>query len=904
MALAECSRIALAALKKYGPLESTKPGSSTSMLDAAASHLISKLIALGMEDLAVKELRLLAGRLVKSKDRRETAAHDSGSTEAGKCETVSSGQQNLTDLLDFSGVASEFHNLDLIVTTQIQIIKIIASRRRPSSIEAALEHLRLSALYSPVNLIERGMKDQMKDTRNKAARQLEVLCQAIIMLLPSSSASGGCETIDPRKWPSPQVVLRYQHLILEIRQKLWSLSEHQIDLHKELISPFKKSLEVFIQRSGPPTLKILIRAKEATTSFAALVESVPIKLPIIHAIDLQRPLAVLACSLGQFDDAIQIFTRCQELSNSSASKARLCALSCQISSASLQKLAQLHEIELSVIQDTITLLKAEFQGNSEELDDLLVCASSLRKPATTLLTQGAKGGDGDIAPVSIDLQQACLEVLLAAVSFLKRYVGKDPLSTHESNAGLRYKQRTRLALAVIRPMIDSLASLSRLPLLNLDRAWRNLDLALQDCYSLCLDLQHSEAWNELPPNGTLPKNYFVLLSNAYWCCYLTKKAKSEPSQLRYLISKSISIIAERSPEEKEAGYLSIKLEKLGMLQESSGKWAESLGHYRKALKFELEAGILQSAAQSAASYPLSAALADTGRAGVFVRLLSAFLKVSQKIDNAEIDQPVVFDDDQVSDVQRGLLFEHQLESLVSLPGNAELPDRFWQTLTMLSNTLLQIYSKEKFPIRRLRVVVRLLHVYSTNRPILGSRFLDKLLETQACCTLPELGNDQGLQRYASNLLDRQILLSAVGRELVDVQALHKILGQWVRLVLSLPDWTTLQNKVDNPKDWISELHFLGEYLRMKGQEELCASVLQIVSRIHSLQFSTINAIQISNLSNLGLQLTRLGHTEEAGRILQKANGHIDDCDIPSTTLIRLHLAYAEYLLAIGNTVRW
>src|SRR5437588_630065 len=61
---------------------------------------------------------------------------------------------------------------------------------------------------------------------------------------------------------------------------------------------------------------------------------------------------------------------------------------------------------------------------------------------------------------------------------------------------------------------------------------------------------------------------------------------------------------------------------------------------------------------------------------------------------------------------------------------------------------------------------------------------------------------------------------------------------------------------------------------------------------------------VLNLSKLGHQFLELGYSGKAGLSLAKAQNLLSSGPVATDVKLQWHLAYAEYLLKIGNSEKW
>jgi separase len=197
------------------------------------SVLIGKMVNLGLDDLAVKEIKILKRRLDQ----------DCKPKKAGNAATA---PQTLDELLDFGKGDFTGTTLALVITTQLQVLRILASSKRLRQIESALPFLEPSYPSSPSTLLLKAVKESSKP--DKFIRQLQSLSEILLSLGPSVSPSDDAVSLEPRLNVAPEVAFQLQLLALRIRGLWWKLAGHKGDTTKDLSDPFLRCLSALARR--------------------------------------------------------------------------------------------------------------------------------------------------------------------------------------------------------------------------------------------------------------------------------------------------------------------------------------------------------------------------------------------------------------------------------------------------------------------------------------------------------------------------------------------------------------------------------------------------------------------------------------------------------------------------------
>ena len=915
VALAECARLAFSVLRKSTSQNGPELQMPKYQLETGMSALISKLITLGLDDLAMKELRILLRRISSTEGPSDVAPQ----SKKVKDRFLPGVKQTLVDLFCLAQGPRDKGCLPLLVASQLQVLKLMKSRRgSPTNIELVIEHLQLSAPYSPVNFILQMASQPTVGSQEKAARQLELLSQLLLALCPDTSSTEDNAAVDARRSISPHSALDIQLLSLKTRTMWWELSSHQPNFHSELLEPFVRYARVFARRSKLSSLEKYEKIKDA---FAYFSEMMDIKSATPSHIsgytgssaailaELYQNLVDMAIENSRPDEAIQW---CQEsvalARKSGASQSHLCGVLCQLSVLKLQTDSEgtHHGDALTVVRDTIKALESDLQGDSADLDNVLIHLARLRKAAFVMIASISTTKEFGASPISSPLINKSIEIISLIPTFLIRYIGSAPDSKTSNKQFARYQQRRKLADKLIKPTIETIANLAKLPISKHDESWKRIDRALQDCVRLIIfNGAHPQDQGSLPSEEIIEDVLFLTLSNAYWCYYLREKQNlGNSAALHNVLQKSIDLINGRQLSVKESGFLPVKLEHLGSLHEVSGNQAKSLCAYQEALRTLVDLGCLRIATEEAAQQSLSSLFEKGSSSGVLGRILATYCKVASKIhDNADSIN-LFYDDSNLSKSERGVILEHQLTALERSLLYKDTQSTGLSALNDISTRLLNIYSTTQYPIRRLRTVVNIFRIHSTNPGILQPDLVVRLLQEREEALPDSLNADAGLERFAANLTASINVYSALLQEPSAEPILGPALGIWCNLVEESPDLATLEEKVGNLSNWLKLLQLVVDYLGMQGYEVERATALQILIAAKSLSLTSLGIELAVDLSALGQQLVRLGLSLRAGLSFQKAKQHIEATDTPTTGTVFCNLASAEYFLEIGNVVKW
>ena len=909
VALAECARVALGALRRLNAQKSSGVQVPSLQTETGMSVLIGKLILLGFDDMATKELRILAKRLSV---REEVDGNSSRSALSGSYELSST--HRLSDLLQFDSDSASGERLNLIVTTQLLTLKLLACQRRPSSIEAAYEHLQISASNSPVNLLLRLAAETSSGAKEKAAKQLEVTAQSILSLCPSLSLADDEVAADARRSVSPCLAFKFQVLALQIRMKWWRLSSHKADLNQELATPLAKFLRTFSRRSTLSHLETYQIAGEAHQSFSHVLDQAldtkshsSIQTTVCGNFDLHQALASLAQDASIPDVAVHWISQSIVIGTiHGISQCRISEMHCQITNIKLKRLldGNLGDPPWECLKKTTEALQGDLSGESADLDDLLISVAKLRKLTFLAVNRHFDALQSNSISIGSDDVFHCLDFVYATFIFLTRYIGNEPDVGTNNKLVSRYNQRRTLARKVLRSGLDSLTMLAKDTITNNDRIWAKVDKALQACVVLVSKIDYIEEKDvsDETRNGYASS---ILLSHAYWCRYLRSKEKSSCStnSLKCL-RNSVEILEHCSVREKIIGLLPAKLERLGTLHEATDKSSKSLQMYAESLKLQTKAGSFLNATIKAALVPLHQVFEQDMHMGAFNRSLANFLRAVNEVDEDQEYSRSFFDDVSLPPDQRGLIVEQQLYILENMLEKRLSIKNAQYVMSKISSTLLELYVVEKYPIRRLRTAVSFLRLHSNHPSAIPENLHSRILEECTLEVFEALGADIALGRFKPHLLASRDAYITLTMALSGPSRLQDIVRVWASITKQCETIEALQDKVYDIPVWLNQLGSIAGFLDMQGHGTQRVEVLDLVATIQEMEITRNPSTLVSSLSSLGRQLLRLGNSEKAGISLHKARQYVNTTKTPAYILVEWHLCYCEYFLEIGDTTAW
>ena len=902
VALATCAREALAFLRRWSSEVEGHSQSSPIQIESGMSALISKLIGLGLDDLATKELRILLKRLCGMQE--DSAARLLNSVPK---------QQTLSDLLIVKETPRDAARLALLVTSQLQVLRLIAARKRPATVEAALDHLQFSNPHSPVSLLQQAASQGTPGICEKAARQLESFAQVLQSLVARPSIGQSSESKDPHTLIASHIAVEYQLLVLKIRVIWWSMIDHHVDAQKELLMPFSSVILAFNQRSNWSPSKKHDYCSAACARFLALLESkshdqsLLLQLDEIQSMkcDIYHIIADSARNALCPSDALNYLDKCLDLSKTlKRSQTSICAILCQMLSVELKIKTGMQESTASHLESLVNALQSNISGESSELDDFLLRAVQLQRLVLTTLFGPAKVENTDSFAEQLEkFHSAGFTYILECSLFLKRYLGKRPDSRANIRHTARFAERKSIIGKVAIPVIESVAGLARMVSPTDVANWRRLDSTISGCRSLMIEYENTENGPSVSSSSERANttHWRQMISNIYWSRFLGLKQQSATfeSVLGSLLT-SITLLEECPIIGQLQSQMCTRLDRLSALYESKGKWAEAKATYLKTLNIQVTADCMICAATFMSKKPLSVVLQDQDLT-MWNRTIAAFSRTLRK-DGSKDQQFKAYDKEDAPCSVRGMILEQQLAIVESTWFNTASAQALKSVLDALAHSLLEVYKPHRYPLRRMRVMLSLLRVELTAPGALTEATRDEILQDPLPSFLEKFEEDRDLSKYDIHLMASiELARNFLGGDPSAVTC-QKVLDAWKSMIRSTSG--NLMSHVDDIPSWIKLLRMLAEYFGMQGLEAERAETLHICSIVQECEPEMSIDGQSMCQMNLCLQLLDLGHSGKASLPLQRVRQHLTNAEFQSGSKFQWHIASATHELQIGSQSEW
>ena len=706
LAIAECGSLGFAMLVSAENQKNSEKDVSPLQLEHGMSVFVSKLIALGFHELAIRELRILRNRLDKSEpfSAKNDGGRRTASSRASKI-PPDPADESLSEILMFRSANANGPLLNLMITTQLQTLRVMAAKSDPRPIEAALKYLDLSGPCSPVALIERQIDHSSPESSNKAAQQLESLSRLLTQFCGGLAPSE--QQKDSGQWNSipSSVVFQYQVLALEIRLKWWKVARHDGDAMHELLRPLERHLDCFRRRSAlsveekyshckEPVERILARLSEFQNEAGMSVDNVQ---QALSRLELIR--ADLASESSKFEESsLWMKQSHQHLTLSNPSKSQICLFMCRRAILSIRSYLQSQRRQqmLDYMIDLSVILDQDLGIDHEEIMEIVVALNVLRKSVLALIRTHQRRPISTSQP-DLDIIIECAKTMSSGVNFLNGLYTARKRQDSGGGSASPLPSGCRLVSEVALSFIDPIAMLAKLSMASSAGDWDLINVGLQCCTKLArkFDQRYNTELSK-EQEYDIKRSSFVAISNAYWCRFLHFKQNSQNClDLRKLLTASIDPIKDQPISIKQSALLLAKLEKLASLYELSEEYEEAAEAHADIIKYLTASGSVSAAAEAASRQSLQVVFDKNGAFTLLGRSIIGYQK-ALSLSSDEARARLALDLQGLPASEKGMILEYQLKSTCSIVASSEL-----------AANLLSVYTDVNFPIRRLRVINRL-----------------------------------------------------------------------------------------------------------------------------------------------------------------------------------------------------
>ena len=851
------------------------------------SSFVGKLITLGFNDQAIKELRVLKERLESRLGPDTKRKQDTGGSEA-----KTQGQRVLADILDFRPTKPSDSVFSLVVATQIHALKILLKTKKPAQIEAALPILRHSHHSSPLRHLLAQAAEGGRADRGKVAQQLDTVAQIHLAITPSVSANSDGTATDSRLSISPATALELQTLGLEARMDWWKLAGHQGSVDKDILSPLSKCLTAYARRLGSGQSAYGLCSK----SFHSIYERIQSQ-SLVPSPGSRHPLATIyqlltstARESGMLEEAIRWATALRViLDPDTDSVGKQCSVTIQLLSLQLKHDPDLYLQSSSLAADVVTGIQGSLRGDSTELEELLSNVCSLRRSVSAVLFNPAEDSQDPYPNIPPEAKQSLQSFILQCPRFLLRWLGNPPDPKSSTKDYLRYEQRRQLLVKSVHHNLDATFFLVKTQIEQQEMDWDAMESILADTLTLLQHMGEIHAPDEA-------MTFHVKISHFYYMKYSALRQQSPDSNnsapLKAL-RRSVECMKDRPMKEREKAQFTNKLERVVNLSTNMGRTGEALEGLQTMRTHMIDKGVLRDVAAAFATRPPHSAWNLNADADVLSRALDSIAALEPVWINWAVDLP---------EAEQAAILEHRLWVVLLGSGNGSTKAKHCPTLDDPTvDSLLRIYNPTRFPIRRLRTLLRLL-CSTVGNVDLQSDIRSVTADAVQLDENGNLGDDYSLKKYLVHTKTLYLSVTGLIDGYPDLSSVKQTVSTWKSLLVeSNGSQENLNERIDNASELLCHLQSVADFLRMRGHEQLLATVLELAVDVSRLVDGPSSTDLLSSHADLALQYLNLGRSSQAESIFTAAETFSSKYDdLQGDITASFHLALADFLLITGN----
>ncbi|EHK45744.1 hypothetical protein TRIATDRAFT_292018 [Trichoderma atroviride IMI 206040] len=885
LAIVECARVAFSALRSLKGL--TKPEEADFQLETGMSALVGKLLGLGMHDQALKELRVLKRRLDSI-----ISGKLSTSTKGGPESTSTTAV--IADLLNFQSAITK-PCLATITGYQMQVLKLIAATKKPSHIEAILPHLSDSYVSSPFNLLSALAKDGAKEVA-KAARQMASLSQILLSLAPSISSQEDAVAIEPRLSPSPSAAFELQSLAFRIQLKWWKLANHQGHVDNDLLSPFTRCLRAYTRRQKldkGPVYQII------SESFDAIMQLIHSQKYLPES-SFNSPLASIHHILGSAAQAERRYAEAyrwfQELKGSLAigqdSSVLKCAISARLLAVALKK-ADLDQAVEPLLVEVIEGLDGSLSGTMAELNELLESLSLARRSVVGLLMT-CIGPNASKSTVPSSLSNHLKTFILKYPRFVRRWMGLPPGKDVPPKHILQFDQRRQLVAQSLGQTLDATLMVIKCDIQSEESGWQAVDDVLQHCASLLESMGVSNlSTTKIDNLGT----YSVKISSLYFSVFsqLRKKSgrsKDENKHLLQALSRSIDVIKNCTEAEQEKAQLSTKLEIFADMCKSSGRTDDAVRTLRAICSNMAENGALSDVATALSTQSPTLAWAMSDKVSLMSRTLRSMARIDKAWNEWTFPLP---------EAERSAVLEH-LTYVSLISSSSSLQSLGLHDAAVAA--LLRTYSLEKYPVRRLRVLLNL-YYQSVGEEEQLLNIVSLAEETWGHLEAGARAEDASLSHFIPHLQAYFTSIFALTHTDGTMSTMiFQAIDSWKSIIRTCQTQDQLCMVIDDPQRLLDHLRSLHQLAGLRGVTRLQLAISELSIAISTVFVGSTEATGdglILGHSQLAAQYVNIGLFPQALKTIEQTQELLTRYDgLSRQVLVEFYLSQAEYCTGVGN----
>lgn len=455
-------------------------------------------------------------------------------------------------------------------------------------------------------------------------------------------------------------------------------------------------------------------------------------------------------------------------------------------------------------------------GRKGDLEFLLSEVASLRRSGVSLLAALLKDGNESEETETEDdkdarwtLRRLCDSIFRGVIRFCGKYLAMIIPAEERAKA-------TKLVTSTAEMAVST--------------AWRGFGTDTAEAWDSVEDLirESLSIIRSLPDDQVDQAMFYEKISTTYWQIYLVyRKAGLDKASILALTKSAITL--DGRPAVELRANAATRWERLGNTFVVAGDWRRAEDALLSALNVFFETGVLEELGQSATRGELIGGAFDIPNKEAMVgRVLAGLVKCAIKNGDG-VASSLRFDYKGISKASRGILLKWSMKLAIGTMGSDG------EVARILAERLLDVYSFEEMPLRRSRVISKLLGLAVDHAELFNKKAVTELgadafwwAEKADDKSLME---DKKLERYQEDIMAGCLVGLTFLRwqdNETGPQSMKIALAMWNRLVNGCLTWDTVVEKVEDFGMVMKRLGMVVEFFEMKGEIELKVCALKVM----------------------------------------------------------------------------
>lgn len=351
-------------------------------------------------------------------------------------------------------------------------------------------------------------------------------------------------------------------------------------------------------------------------------------------------------------------------------------------------------------------------------------------------------------------------------------------------------------------------------------AWDNVEGLIRESLGII---------KSLPEDQVDHATFYEKFSTTYWKIHLLYRKAGLDKASILALKKSVMTLEGRTAAELLQANAAQRWERLGSSFVMAGDWRRAEDALLSAVNVFLETGVLEELGQSATRGEcLRGAFDMPTKEAMVGRVLAGLVKCAIKKKDG-IASSLRFDYKGISKASRGILLEWSMKLAIGTMGSDG------EVARILAERLLDVYSFEETPLRRSRVISKLLNLAVDHAELFNKEEVMKLGD-ETFWWAERVGDgslmkDEELGRYKEDIMAGCLVSLTFLRwqdNETEQQSMKIALGMWSKLVNGCVTWDAVVEKVEDIGMVMRRLEMVVEFFEMKGEIELKVCALKVM----------------------------------------------------------------------------